>query len=175
FDTKWTEAGLRRQAFYTNLPAGAYRFRVMVSSTEHAWPDAETFLDFSVRPHFYETKLFSAAVIVFLALLAYVLVYMRARQIRRQFGLVLAERARLSREIHDTLLQGLVFLALHIEAIAHEPSIVDAGMRARFIRLRRQIEQYIRDARQSIGALRSRSTGSRDLVTELRSAAGAFA
>ena len=28
FDKRWIDAGTRREAFYTNLPAGNYRFRV---------------------------------------------------------------------------------------------------------------------------------------------------
>ena len=29
FDQDWTDAGQRRVAYYTNLPAGKYRFRVV--------------------------------------------------------------------------------------------------------------------------------------------------
>ena len=48
----------------------------------------------------------------------------RLRLVRRQFSLVLAERARLSREIHDTLLQSLVGVALQFDAISDTLGLV---------------------------------------------------
>ena len=40
--------------------------------------------------------------------------------IRRQFSLVLAERARLSREIHDTLLQSLAAIGVELETVLRQ-------------------------------------------------------
>ena len=37
YHTDWQEAGKRRQAFYTDLPPGTYRFRVIASNNSGVW------------------------------------------------------------------------------------------------------------------------------------------
>ena len=80
------------------------------------------------------------------------------------------ERARLSREIHDTLLQSLVGIALQFDAMANDPDGNSDSQKERFVRMRKQVEEYIREARQSIWDLRSPKLKSQDLVTALRDA-----
>ena len=46
--------------------------------------------------------------------------WLRMRALRQRYALVFAERARVSREIHDTLLQSLAALGVEIEAIASQ-------------------------------------------------------
>jgi ligand-binding sensor domain-containing protein len=36
-DTAWTEAGTRREAFYTNLKPGSYRFQVIAANEDDVW------------------------------------------------------------------------------------------------------------------------------------------
>jgi signal transduction histidine kinase len=60
-DRDWREVGNRRQAFYTNLSPGKYRFRVTASNNSGVWNDAGTFLDFSIAPAYYQTTLFRVA------------------------------------------------------------------------------------------------------------------
>ena len=43
---------------------------------------------------------------------------LRLQQIRSRFALVLEERARLAREIHDTLAQGFVGISSQLDAVA---------------------------------------------------------
>jgi signal transduction histidine kinase len=81
---------------------------------------------------------------------------------------VLAERARLSREIHDTLLQSLVGVALQFDAISANLDASSSAARDQLVRIRRQVEAYIREARQSIWDLRSPLFETRDLATALR-------
>jgi signal transduction histidine kinase len=90
---------------------------------------------------------------------------------KRQFSLALAERARLSREIHDTLLQSLVGVALQFDGIANALGPSSIGAREQLTRIRRQVEAYIREARQSIWDLRSPVLETHDLAAAL----GAFA
>ena len=95
---------------------------------------------------------------------------MRVRRIRRQFALLIGERARLSREIHDTLLQSLVGVALQFDALGAnlEPSSPE---RQQLVRIRKEVEEYIREARHSIWNLRKPVIGRRDLASSLREAA----
>jgi signal transduction histidine kinase/streptogramin lyase len=153
-DRDWVDAGSLRQASYTNLGPGSYHFTVMASNGDGAW-GAPTVFEFGVTPAFYETRWFYAACVVTALLLLAMLWRMNARRVRHQFALVLAERIRMSRAIHDTLLQGLAGLALQLDDLAHGPEVEHAATGERLRRIRRRVEEYIREARQSIWDLRS--------------------
>src|SRR5262249_34844282 len=58
FATAWVDAGTRRQAFYTTLGPGHYRFQVRASLNEATGPAA--FYEFDVQPAFYQTRTFFA-------------------------------------------------------------------------------------------------------------------
>ena len=65
-----------------------------------------------------------------------------------------AERTRLSREIHDTLLQSLAALGPELEALATRVPSREGGVTSELRRLRRQVDRSVRDARESILELR---------------------
>ena len=92
----------------------------------------------------------------------------RVRQIQREFDLVLAERSRLGREIHDTLLQSLVAVALEFDDISEQLEPSKTTLKAQVIRIRTRVEQYILEARQSISNLRSPMLQQSDLGTALQ-------
>ena len=72
----------RRQAFYTNLQPGDYRFRVMASNNSGVWNEAGAALAFAILPAFYQTTWFRALyVAAFLALLGGVY-KLRIRQVQ---------------------------------------------------------------------------------------------
>jgi len=58
FDKDWTEAGSRRAAYYTNVPPGTYRFRVVASNRDGAWNGTGASFEFSLEPHFHQTLWF---------------------------------------------------------------------------------------------------------------------
>jgi signal transduction histidine kinase/ligand-binding sensor domain-containing protein/DNA-binding response OmpR family regulator len=58
FDAGWVEAGARRTAYYTGLPPGRYRFRVAASHGDGVWGEEEASLSITLRPFFYETRVF---------------------------------------------------------------------------------------------------------------------
>jgi signal transduction histidine kinase len=75
---------------------------------------------------------------------------------------------RLSRAIHDTLLQGLVGATLQFDAVAHDLGSSGSVNEERFIRLRKNLQSYIREARHAIWDLRSPRLVSCDLTAALR-------
>ncbi len=166
-DSDWVDAGARRQATYTNLRSGEYRFRVAASDALGGWKEPAEAWVFSIQPHFYETRAFMGACGVFVLLAGWGAWSRRLQHERKRFSLVLAERARLSREIHDTLLQGLVGVALQCDAIANDARSASPAMTDKLIRLRRQAQRYIKEARHAIWDLRS-SSSTTDLVDALR-------
>ena len=60
YDRGWVESGTRRTAFYTNLPAGNYRFRVMACNNDGLWNETGADFPFKLEPHFYQTSWFYA-------------------------------------------------------------------------------------------------------------------
>jgi signal transduction histidine kinase len=167
FDTNWVEAGPRRTVFYTNLSPRDYRFRVEAHTEDGTWSTSAADWAFSIQPAIYQTRWFyalAATMIVACTVLAW---RFRLALVRRQFSLALAERARLSREIHDTLLQSLVGVALQFDGIANALGPSSVSAREQLTRIRRQVEAYIREARQSIWDLRSPILETHDLAEAL--------
>ena len=167
-DTAWVDAGTRRTAFYTNLSPGTYQFQVDASGEDGSWQAAPVAWSFSVEPAFYQTRWFTALVVAAGLLVVWGAWRVRLGLVRQQFSLALAERARLSREIHDTLLQSLVGVALQFDAIAENLDSASGTAKEQLLRVRRQVEAYVRDARQSISDLRSPLLEATDLATVLR-------
>ena len=168
FDTQWVDGTGPRQALYTNLPPGSYRFRLQASANSTSWDDAEAGWSFSIQPMFYQTRWFYSVCALALALLGMGAWQLRLRQARKELALVYGERLRLSREIHDTLMQSLFGIALQLDDAIHQLKDSRSLVRMQLQRLRRHIEDYISEARQSILDLRSPTLDRRDLVDALR-------
>ena len=67
YDENWTDAGGRRDAYYTNLGPGEYTFRVMAANSDGIWNETGASLQFIKMPYFYQTTWFlSLAVFMFL-------------------------------------------------------------------------------------------------------------
>jgi len=124
WDQDWQDAGNRRQAFYTNLPPGNYRFRVMACNNSGVWNEAGTFLDFSIAPAYYQTTWFRMSCVAAFVVLLVAFYQLRLRQVARQFDMRLeervSERTRIARELHDTLLQSIQGLLLKFDAAAKQ-------------------------------------------------------
>ena len=166
-DTDWVDAEARHAAVYTNLPPRRYRFVIQAGSDEDGWNTTPTNYDFQIQPAFYQTKTFGAAVALAIGLLLFAAWRIRVGFVHRQYAAVLEERMRLSREIHDTLLQGVVGVALQLDNVSHDVDMPPAST-ATLQDMRDQVEDYIREARQSIFDLRSPLLEEHDLVGALR-------
>jgi signal transduction histidine kinase len=88
---------------------------------------------------------------------------------RRNFSLLVAERIRLSREIHDTVLQTLCGIALQCHGAAREMAIAAPIARERLTKIGTDVEDRIRDLRDAVDDLRSSRCATDDLVATLRS------
>jgi ligand-binding sensor domain-containing protein len=170
FDSDWIEAGSHREAVYTRLPPGAYTFHVAASQLDGSWSATSESWAFDVAPRFYQTYWFYSVGITALCAVMGIAWQLRLRRVRRQFAVLIGERARLSREIHDTLLQGLVGVALQFDALGAklEPA---SHERQQLVRIRKEVERYIREARHSIWNLRAPVIAPRNLPMEIRDTA----
>jgi signal transduction histidine kinase/ligand-binding sensor domain-containing protein len=157
FDPAWTDAGQRRVAYYTNLPAGNYRFHVVAYEMDDPRNAAEQILNIHWQPHFYQTAWFLALCALAAMTLAWVWYRLHVRNIRQRFAAVLEERNRLAREMHDTLIQGCVGVSALLEAASSarevSPSISDELLD----RARNEVRAAVDEARLAVWNLRQGS------------------
>jgi signal transduction histidine kinase/ligand-binding sensor domain-containing protein len=122
FDRDWVDSGTRRQAFYTNLPPGKYRFRVIAANNDGVWNRTGAAVDFEIPPTFFQSVWFlllcSGLVLASLWCLYRLRVAQIANRIRSRLEERINERERIARELHDTLLQGVQGLILRFQAVA---------------------------------------------------------
>lgn len=169
FDHGWTDAGARRVAYYTNIPPGRYTFRVQAANNDGVWNTAGAAFQFELLPHLYQTLWFYALLLVAVAALFVLLVKARVRLAEREFEAVLGERARIAREIHDTLAQGYAGISVQLELLAELLRLgkVDVAVE-QLDRTREHVRQGLGEARQSIWALRTHDADETTLPVKLR-------
>ena len=167
-DRDWREGGAQRQASYTNLGPGTYRFHVIASNNDGIWNEAGAALDFSIAPAYYQTHWFQAACIVALLGSLWGLYRLRLNQFAREFHAQLEgrvdERLRVARELHDTLLQSFHGVLPRLQAVYK--LLPDRVSEAREI-LNATIDdaaQAITEARDAVQNLRSSTVVTNDLA-----------
>jgi ligand-binding sensor domain-containing protein/signal transduction histidine kinase len=159
FDKEWTQAGSRRNAYYTNLPPRHYRFRVQAANEDGIWNETGAEVAFIIKPRFYRTLWFSGLATLLLISMIFAIYRMRVRAIRSKFDAILAERTRIAREIHDTLAQGFVAVSAQLELTAHllaQTHVLEASQQVD--RTRELVREGLADARRSIWDLRAAGT-----------------
>lgn len=110
YDKQWQNAGTRREAFYTNLDPGTYRFRVLAANNDGVWNEDGAGISFSILPAFSQTHLFKLFCFAAAGLIAWGLYRLCLRQMQAawngRFEERLVERTRLAQDLHDELLQN---------------------------------------------------------------------
>jgi signal transduction histidine kinase/ligand-binding sensor domain-containing protein len=167
FAPDWVDAGTRRVAYYTSIPPGEYRFRVMASNAEGLWSDGDANFAFTLAAPFYRRSLFWAAVAAAALALAFAFHRLHLRQVKAQFAAVTAERARIAREIHDTLAQGFVGIGVQLETAAKMQSTSAEQAREHLDRARILVRSSLAEARRTVWALRSEALEQHDLAGAL--------
>lgn len=155
-DEDWVEAGNRRQAFYTDLPPGSYRFRVIAANDRGVWNEEGAAWAFSIAPAYYQTNVFRLAVVTSVILGLTLLYRLRLRRVTAQLQARLQERlderARVAQALHDTLFQGFASSSMLLHAVADE--IADQKARSKLTRVLRRVNRIIDEGRESVSALR---------------------
>jgi signal transduction histidine kinase len=176
-DHEWVEAGTRREAFYTKLGPGSYRFRVIAANNDGVWNEAGASLAFTIPPTFLQSRLFFGLCLLVAALVLWSLYTLRVKQVSRQMqhrlDERLAERERIARELHDTLLQGFQGLVLRFQAAALSIPVSHDARRMMEVALD-QADTVIVEGRDRVHDLRTADT-SGDLAECLSEAVKRFA
>jgi signal transduction histidine kinase/ligand-binding sensor domain-containing protein len=170
-DTAWQEPGTRRQAFYSDLRPGRYRFRVIACNNDDVWNETGATLDFRVAPAWYQTNWFRILCVVSGVFIVGVIYRLRVLQISRAIGARfderLAERTRMARDLHDTFLQtiqGSKLVADH----ALKPSTDPIQMRGALEQLSVWLERATQEGRAALNSLRTATAQTNNLAEALR-------
>jgi signal transduction histidine kinase len=157
-DGTWLDAGTTRTAVYTSVPRGRHLFHVRACNSDGIWDREGIAYGIMQEPFFYETESFRLIAFAVLIVLGAGVYRLRVRQIaagmNARFDERLAERTRIARELHDTLLQSFQGLLLRFQAVSNLlPNRPDEA--------KRRLDGAIDQAAQAI-------TEGRDAVRELR-------
>jgi signal transduction histidine kinase/ligand-binding sensor domain-containing protein len=166
FDQGWSEPTAARQAMYTNLDSGTYRFRVIASNSDGVWNSSEAVVQFEVEPAFWQNWWFRACVL--LAVAGIILAYVRlrvltlTRELSLRFEERLSERTRIAQDLHDTLLQGFLSASMQLH-VADDQLPADAPAKPLVGRVLQLMRQMIEEGRTALRGLRSSRNNPVDL------------
>ena len=165
FEKEWTDAATRREAFYTNLSPGTYRFRVTACNADGVCNESGSSVDFALAPYYYQKSWFLPVCAIGLAGMAGLAHRLRVRRLRNRLSLVVAERSRIARELHDTLIQGFSGLTLQLQAMSGR--LESAEERETLNDIIRDAGTYLRETRQSVASLRSEQSAGSGLASTI--------
>ncbi len=157
FDPDWRFGSNRRVADYTNLPARTYTFRVRAFQGDGG-PLTERAQIIVKKQYFFVTWWFLTGCVVLLALLTWWMHRQKLRRVELAFQAVLDERARLAREMHDTLIQGCTGVSLLLEAATAEAASGETRELELLNYARTQLAAAIDEARQAVWNLRAQTS-----------------
>jgi signal transduction histidine kinase len=171
FESGWQDAGIRRNAFYTNLRPGHYRFRVLAANNDGIWNETGDSISFELLPAFYQTLWFLVLCILLISSLAFLLYRLRvrsaARELQSRFEERISERTRIAQDLHDNLVQEMMGISLQLE-IADEvtpPGSTAKGPLRRALDLSRTA---LANGRSALHILRQRPFCNADIESTLR-------
>jgi signal transduction histidine kinase/ligand-binding sensor domain-containing protein len=177
-DQEWQEPGQRREAIYTNLAPGQYRFQVIAANDDGVWNETGATLDFSIPPTFTQTSWFIGLCALLAIGIVWLLYWIRMRnvaaRIKGRLEERIGERERIARELHDTLLQGVQGLMLRFQTAMeripeHEPA------REIMAKALDRADDILIEGRDRVNDLRSGGSRAIDLSTVLAQVGEEFA
>jgi signal transduction histidine kinase/ligand-binding sensor domain-containing protein len=165
-DRDWRDAGARREAFYTNLWPGRYKFRVIASNNDGAWNEQGAALEFNILPAFYQTNWFFLLIAASVGCLVWIAYRWRIHQVAAhldaQFEARLSERTRIAQDLHDTLLQGFISASMQL-GVADRQLPQDWPAKTIVTEVLQLMRQVIEDARKTVRGMRLSGTDMDDL------------
>ena len=167
-DSEWLDAPPNDpHAIYSNIPIGTHALHIRTCNRNGIWDRQGVIFNITQKPYFYQTRWFVAAMVALGIMLVVVIYRLRVAQISRmlsaRFDERLAERTRVAREIHDTLLQtvqGSKMVADH--------ALKNSADHSRMVRAMEQLATWLAQAteegRAALLSLRSSTTEKNDLA-----------
>ena len=168
-DQAWHEVGSdERLASYTTLPAGTYAFHLQAATGHGLWGEPGVTLDIDILPPIWKTGWFRTGCGALVVILMWVAYRARLKQIAKQFNIRLeervAERTRIARELHDTLMQSLQGVLLNFHAVTYLLPSRPAEARQTLENVIERARQAITEGRNAVEGLRSSMVVTPDLA-----------
>jgi signal transduction histidine kinase/ligand-binding sensor domain-containing protein len=169
-DKSWQGPVTRRQAFYTDLRPGTYRFHVVACNNSGVWNETGDVATFVVEPTFYQTLWFKTLMAIAVVGLLWALYLLRLKQatanVHERLFAQMEERERIARELHDTLLQGFQGITLRMQGVSKNMPVQDP-LRKMMEEVLDRGDEVLREARQRVRNLRRRTTDENELPDRL--------
>jgi ligand-binding sensor domain-containing protein/two-component sensor histidine kinase len=169
FENNWTEAGARREALYANLPPGRFVFRVIACNVDGTCDPAGSSVAFALAPEYYQRAWFFPVCALLIAAGVWILYRLRIRDFKAQFDMILGERSRIARELHDTLIQGFSGVTMEMQALCAKLSSPEE--RRTLQEIVQDAARSLREARRSVAGLRGAPGAQSGLGTAIAQAA----
>ena len=173
-DRGWIETDSQtRFANYTGVPPGTYRFRVQGATGRSGWSAPGAVLRITILAPWWNTWWFRLAGLALGAIAIFLIHHQRVRQTTDRLNLRfqgrLAERTRIARDLHDTLLQSFHGLMLRFQAVHNLlPDRPLEAQRSLGIAIDRAADA-ITESRDAVYKLRNSKASRDDLIGTLTS------
>ncbi|MGC4048564.1 MAG: histidine kinase [Paludibaculum sp.] len=152
-DPDWIQREGERSARYSTVPLGLHRLLVEAREPGGPWSEPVS-INIRQLPRFYQTAWFFTAVLLALAALGYAFYRWRMFVLRGRYKAVLAERNRIAREWHDTLLAGFSAISWQLDATLTRLKEQPARAAEAVDVARQMVHHYRAEARRVIWDLR---------------------
>jgi ligand-binding sensor domain-containing protein/signal transduction histidine kinase len=174
-DDQWVDASSRRQASYSDLPPATYRFRVIACNNSGVWTPEGAVQNFRIAPEYYQTSWFRAslagAFLFGLWGIYRLRVWQIAARLNARFEDRIAERNRLSADLHDTFMQSVQASKMIADQALSEASPDVTEMRSSIARLSEWLARAMTDGQAVLNALHASTSLNNDLAASFRRAA----
>jgi signal transduction histidine kinase len=164
-DRDWQDAGNRRQAFYTDLAPGNYRFRVIASNNSGVWNEEGTTLAFSIAPAYWQTNWFLALSAAAFALLLSATYQIRAHQLARAAA---RDRELQMELIHANRLAAMGQLTASIVHEVNQPLGATVASASAALRWLKAQPPNLEEVRQALDGIVRASHRASDVVMHIR-------
>jgi signal transduction histidine kinase len=139
-DQEW-RTGSRRQAFYSDLSPGNYRFRVTATNNSGVWNEAGAVIDFAIAPAYYQTTWFRGLAVTMVVGLVWISHRVRLRILERHkleistlnerlMDAQERERIRIAGELHDGVMQEMLSVSMMLGTVKRRVDVDPASAKS---------------------------------------------
>lgn len=169
-DPDWINVGSKRTASYNNLKPGVYTFKLSASTGGGQWREAPG-LVLEQLPFFYQTAWFAVLVATAVVSMGVFMYRLRVQQaidrIQAGFQERMDERARIARDLHDTVVQAIAASTMLVEVAAEKVPDSLPIVKGTLLRVVDRLDFALGESRVALKGLRDNTKWDNDLAKHL--------